>query len=152
VEDELAGSIGRQPRREEYDTEESFDDAIREYMDALKREPSYRTWYDEHIEPTLGISQHVGNWYTGSVHIARAAALYHAAETGQDLAGDRLLVGSYGSGAPAAVHPSTGSGSATTSPSRSTSAFTTATTTRSSPNSIRSPRPRTSSSSTDGVG
>ncbi|GAD53178.1 hydroxymethylglutaryl-CoA synthase [Halarchaeum acidiphilum MH1-52-1] len=107
VEDDLAGDIGRQPRRDEYDDEAAFDDAIRDYMDALKERPEYREWYATHIDPTLAISERVGNWYTGSVHLARLSALHHAAENDRDLAGEEVLVASYGSGAQAEIHAET---------------------------------------------
>ncbi|MCT9097540.1 hydroxymethylglutaryl-CoA synthase [Haloarchaeobius sp. HME9146] len=107
VEDELADEIGRQPRQEAFDDDEEFTEALREYMDALKGTEQYQDWYGRTIEPTLGISREVGNWYTGSVHIARLSALMHAAEKGEDLAGKKLLVGSYGSGAQAEIHAET---------------------------------------------
>ncbi|WP_135820956.1 hydroxymethylglutaryl-CoA synthase [Halostella litorea] len=107
VEDDLAGEIGRQPRREAFDDEEAYEEAVREYMDALKGTDVYRDWYGDTIEPTLSISREVGNWYTGSVHLARASALRHALENDVDLAGQRLLVGSYGSGAQAEIHAET---------------------------------------------
>ncbi|WP_439027206.1 hydroxymethylglutaryl-CoA synthase [Haloarchaeobius sp. DT45] len=107
VEDELADEIGRQPRQEAFDDDDAFTEALREYMDALKGTEQYQDWYGRTIEPTLGISREVGNWYTGSVHIARVSALKHAAEKGEDLEGKRLLVGSYGSGAQAEIHAET---------------------------------------------
>ena len=107
VETELAADIGRQPRIEEFDDEDAFFDAVREYMDALKGTGQYREFYDRAIEPTLDIARHVGNWYTGSVHVARASALRRAREEGLDLAGETLLVGSYGSGAQAEIHAET---------------------------------------------
>ncbi|ARS91133.1 hydroxymethylglutaryl-CoA synthase [Natrarchaeobaculum aegyptiacum] len=107
VEDELAEEIGRQPRAEAFDDEESFHDALREYMDSLKDTDRYREWYAETIDPTLAISREVGNWYTGSVHIARASALKSALEAGKDMTGSTLLVGSYGSGAQAEIHAET---------------------------------------------
>jgi hydroxymethylglutaryl-CoA synthase len=107
VEDDLAAEIGRQPRREEYDDWDAYEGAIREYMDALKETERYRDWYARSIDPTLGIARQVGNWYTGSVHIARASALRAAAETGRSLTGEKLLVGSYGSGAQAEIHAET---------------------------------------------
>jgi hydroxymethylglutaryl-CoA synthase len=107
VEDDLAAEIGRQPREAEFDSREAYEDAIREYMDDLKGTDRYRDWYASAIEPTLGISSRVGNWYTGSVHLARASALKHAAETDRDLTGRHLLVGSYGSGAQAEIHAET---------------------------------------------
>ncbi|MFB6301150.1 MAG: hydroxymethylglutaryl-CoA synthase [Halobacteriales archaeon] len=107
IEDELAGSIGRQPREAEYDDYDDYEEAIRAYMDDLKETDRYQSWYDDVINPTLAISREVGNWYTGSVHIARAAALKYAAEQGEDIAGQRMLVGSYGSGAQAEIHAET---------------------------------------------
>ncbi|WP_101295025.1 hydroxymethylglutaryl-CoA synthase [Halegenticoccus soli] len=107
IEDDLAAEIGRQPREGEFDSREAYEEAIREYMDALKRTETYRDWYASAIDPTLTISRQVGNWYTGSVHLARTSALKNAAETGQKLTGERLLVGSYGSGAQAEIHAET---------------------------------------------
>jgi len=104
AEDSLTDEIGRQPRPGEYDSEEAFEDAIREYMDELGETEQYREWYGEAVEPTLDISREVGNWYTGSVHVARIAALRHAAREGEELEGEKLLVGSYGSGAQAEIH------------------------------------------------
>ncbi|MEF8757964.1 MAG: hydroxymethylglutaryl-CoA synthase [Halobacteriales archaeon] len=107
IEDELADEIGRQPRPEAFEDEEAYLDAIKEYTDALTGTDHYREWFGKTVNPTLDISRHVGNWYTSSVHIARAAALRHAAAEGMDLAGHGLLVGSYGSGAQAEIHGET---------------------------------------------
>ena len=107
VEDELADEIGRQPREADFEDWDAYEAAIREYMDELKDTEQYLAWYDRSIEPTLGISRRVGNWYTGSVHIARTSALKAAAETGRGLTGEKLLVGSYGSGAQAEIHAET---------------------------------------------
>ncbi|MFC4438249.1 MULTISPECIES: hydroxymethylglutaryl-CoA synthase [Natrialbaceae] len=107
IEETLAEEIGRQPRAEAFDDEESFHDAVREYMDALKETDRYQEWYAETIDPTLTIAREVGNWYTGSVHIARVSAMKHAFENGRDLTGEQLLVGSYGSGAQAEIHAET---------------------------------------------
>ncbi|WP_137285121.1 hydroxymethylglutaryl-CoA synthase [Halorussus salinisoli] len=107
VEEELAEEIGLQPREEDYEDREAYEEAIRDHMDDLKSTAEYREWYGEVIEPTLSIARQVGNWYTGSVHIARASALKSAAEAGLDLADKRLLVGSYGSGAQAEIHAET---------------------------------------------
>jgi hydroxymethylglutaryl-CoA synthase len=107
IEDDLAGEIGRQPREGEFDDREAYEEAIRDYMDELKRTDRYQQWYADTIGPTLSISREVGNWYTGSVHVARASALKQAAAEGRDLAGEKLLVGSYGSGAQAEIHAET---------------------------------------------
>ncbi|MFB6074870.1 MAG: hydroxymethylglutaryl-CoA synthase, partial [Haloarculaceae archaeon] len=107
VELAVAEEIGRQPRPEEFKTREQFFDAIQEYTDALTETERYGAWYADTIEPTLEIAREVGNWYTGSVHVARAAGLEHAREHGRDLDGEKLLVASYGSGAQAEVHVET---------------------------------------------
>jgi hydroxymethylglutaryl-CoA synthase len=107
VEEQLAGQLGRQPRPEAFDDDEAYLGAIKEYTDELTDTDHYLDWYAGTVEPTLTISREVGNWYTGSVHVARAGALRHALETGQDLAGAGMLVGSYGSGAQAEIHSET---------------------------------------------
>jgi hydroxymethylglutaryl-CoA synthase len=107
VEDRIAEEIGPQPREADYADREAYEEAIREYMDALSETEIYQAWYEAVIEPTLSISRQVGNWYTGSVHVARTSALAHAAEHDVDLAGQVLGVGSYGSGAQAEVHAET---------------------------------------------
>ncbi|MFB6173962.1 MAG: hydroxymethylglutaryl-CoA synthase [Halobacteriales archaeon] len=107
VEDALAADIGRQPRPGEYDDREAYEEAIRAYTDDLAETDRYREWYGRAIEPTLELSREVGNWYNGSVHLARASVLLHAIDADLDVAGDRLLVGSYGSGAQAEIHAET---------------------------------------------
>ncbi|SFG43993.1 hydroxymethylglutaryl-CoA synthase [Halopelagius inordinatus] len=107
VEDALESEIGRQPREEAYDSWDDYEEAIRGYMDELKETEQYREWYERVIDPTINISSQIGNWYTGSVHIARLSALKTAAEEGKEMAGKRMLVGSYGSGAQAEIHAET---------------------------------------------
>jgi len=107
VEEALAADVGMQPREADFGSREAYEDAIRTYMDDLKRTDRYREWYERAIDPTIAISERVGNWYTGSVHLARLSALRAAADAGVDLAGQRLLVGSYGSGAQAEIHAET---------------------------------------------
>ncbi|PSP44055.1 hydroxymethylglutaryl-CoA synthase, partial [Halobacteriales archaeon QH_10_70_21] len=107
IEDELGEKIGRQPRPEAFDDEEAYMDALGEYTDALKGTDSYQEWYERTIDPTLDISRHVGNWYTGSVHVARVSGIKRLAEEGEDAVGEKLLVGSYGSGAQAEIHVET---------------------------------------------
>jgi hydroxymethylglutaryl-CoA synthase len=107
VEEGLSSDIGMQPRDADFDSREAYENAIRAYMDDLKQTGQYREWYDQAIGPTVDVSGRVGNWYTGSVHLARLSALRAAAADGADLAGQRLLVGSYGSGAQAEIHAET---------------------------------------------
>jgi hydroxymethylglutaryl-CoA synthase len=107
IEEQLAEDIGRQPRPEAFDSDEEYLDAVSEYTDRLKDTDQYQEWYERVVEPTLTISRYVGNWYTGSVHVARASALRHAHNNDIDLVGKRLGVGSYGSGAQAEIHAET---------------------------------------------
>jgi hydroxymethylglutaryl-CoA synthase len=107
VEEELAEEIGRQPRREAFDSEDEYFEAVKEYTEALTETDHYTQWYEQTVDPTLDISRHVGNWYTGSVHIARASGLLRAYNEGEDITGKQLLVGSYGSGAQAEIHAET---------------------------------------------
>jgi hydroxymethylglutaryl-CoA synthase len=107
VEAEIADEIGRQPRPEAFDDEEAYLDALTGYTDKLAETTQYGAWYERTVEPTLGISRRVGNWYTGSVHVARASGLQAAAREGRDLTGRQLLVASYGSGAQAEIHAET---------------------------------------------
>ncbi|MFC6955249.1 hydroxymethylglutaryl-CoA synthase [Halorubellus litoreus] len=106
-EEALAEEIGRQPRRESFDDDAEYEEAVREYMSALKDTDQYREWYDATVDPTLSISRDVGNWYTASVHVARIAALKYAYENDRDVTGESLLVASYGSGAQAEIHGET---------------------------------------------
>jgi hydroxymethylglutaryl-CoA synthase len=103
----LAEQVGPQPSREAFDSAAAYDEAVREFMDALRETAEYQAWHDRVVDPTLDVARRVGNWYTGSVHVARVSALHSAAADGEDAAGERLLVGSYGSGAQAEIHAET---------------------------------------------
>ena len=107
IEEALAEEIGPQPRSDEFDTSEEFLDAITEYTKKLQETDQYREWYERAVEPTVDISSQVGNWYTGSVHLARVSGLFDALDAGRDVTGKQLLVASYGSGAQAEIHAET---------------------------------------------
>ncbi|MFB6278667.1 MAG: hydroxymethylglutaryl-CoA synthase [Salinibacter sp.] len=105
--DALTDRLGPQPRPAAFDDEDGYLDALKAYTGKLMETDHYDEWYRRTIDPTLGIARHVGNWYTGSVHLARAAGLQAAAEAGRDLTDERMLVASYGSGAQAEIHAET---------------------------------------------
>jgi len=107
VEEQLAADIGRQPRPEAFDDDEAYLEAVKEYTDDLTETDHYLEWYARTIEPTLSISREVGNWYTGSVHVARVSGLIEALDGGREVTGKQLLVASYGSGAQAEIHAET---------------------------------------------
>jgi len=102
--DEVTDRLGAQPRPDAYEDEEAYLDDLKAYTGQLRETAHYEQWFERTIEPTLDIARHVGNWYTGSVHLARAAGLRSAARAGRDLSGKKVLVASYGSGAQAEVH------------------------------------------------
>ena len=104
IEETLAEEVGRQPREEAFDDLEAYLSAVADYTDMLKRTDRYREWYAEAIDPTLSLARDVGNWYTGSVHVARVSGLMAALRNDEDLVGQKLLVASYGSGAQAEIH------------------------------------------------
>jgi hydroxymethylglutaryl-CoA synthase len=107
IETGLAEEIGRQPRPGAFEDHEAYLDGIKAYTEQLTETETYREWYGRTVEPTLEIARHVGNWYTGSVHVARAAGLKHALGTDRELTGEGLLIASYGSGAQAEIHAET---------------------------------------------
>jgi hypothetical protein len=162
IEEALAEEIGMQPREAEFDGEEAFLDAVGDYTDKLKETTRYQEWYEATIDPTLDIARHVGNWYTGSVHVARLAALKRAHEAGREMTDERLFVARRPR---STTRPSSRAGRtrlhssistnrsrrATTSISPSTRRFTTPTTTRRTAI-TRSSRPRTRSSSSTAGG
>jgi len=104
---EVVDALGSQPRPAAFEEEEAYLDALKEYTGQLMQRAHYKDWFSDTIAPTLGISRDVGNWYTGSVHLARASGLQSAARQGRELVGERMLVASYGSGAQAEVHAET---------------------------------------------
>lgn len=103
-EEALIDQVGPQPDREDFADDAEYMEAIREYTEKLRETDQYQEWYADRIEPTLSVSREVGNWYTGSVHLARIGAFLDAVERGEDITGELLLVGSYGSGAQAEIH------------------------------------------------
>ncbi len=107
VADEIESEVGRQPEPEDFDDDDAYLAALREFTETLRNTDRYKQWYSDRIEPTLRISREVGNWYTGSVHVARASALLHAYENDRDLVGEKMILASYGSGAQAEIHAET---------------------------------------------
>ena len=107
VADEIEAEVGYQPEPENFEDEDDYLEALRDFTESLRATDRYREWYEDRIQPTLRISEQVGNWYTGSVHIARISALLHAYENDRDIEGKQMIVASYGSGAQAEIHAET---------------------------------------------
>ncbi len=104
IEEELAGQIGKIPREDDYENYKQFEEELEEYTNNLGETEIFRDWYEQVVEPTIQLAALTGNWYTGSVHIARVSALLEAQKNGKEMEDKSLLVGSYGSGAQAEIH------------------------------------------------
>lgn len=104
LEETIESKIGDRPFIQNYNSGETYEEEIREWMSDLKRTDEYRDWYQSRVEPTIEISSRVGNLYTGSVHLARLSGLYYGYKNNRDLLDKKMLVASYGSGAQAEVH------------------------------------------------
>jgi hydroxymethylglutaryl-CoA synthase len=72
---------------------------------AVAKSPLFRETFAGAVEPTLTLSRDVGNMYSGSLYLALASLLEQpsSSEASASLAGNRLVFGSYGSGASAKV-------------------------------------------------
>jgi hydroxymethylglutaryl-CoA synthase len=68
---------------------------------ALARSPLFRAAFERKVAASLSIARDVGNIYSGSLYLAFVSLLEET--RGQALAGRRVLLGSYGSGASAKV-------------------------------------------------
>jgi len=84
-----AGSLSGDPR------------ARKEFERALLRTPLFRAAFERKVAPSLSIARDVGNLYSGALYLALVSLLEQT--RAQDLAGKRVLFGSYGSGASAKV-------------------------------------------------
>ena len=107
IEKSIDEIIGSEPDRVDFEEYEKYTQEIKEYMKLLENTEVYKKWYTKSIEPSVDISSRVGNWYTGSVHIARVSVLIHSLKEKLDITGQKILIGSYGSGAQAEIHSET---------------------------------------------
>ncbi len=73
----------------------------KDFERALTRSRLFREAFAAKVAPSLTIAREVGNVYSGSLYLALASLLEET--RGQSLAGRRILLGSYGSGASAKV-------------------------------------------------
>jgi hydroxymethylglutaryl-CoA synthase len=73
----------------------------KDYERALARSPLFRSAFARKVAPSLATAREVGNIYSGSLYLALASFLEET--RGQNLAGRRIVLGSYGSGASAKV-------------------------------------------------
>jgi hydroxymethylglutaryl-CoA synthase len=73
----------------------------KDFERALAKSPLFRKAFARKVAPSLTVAREVGNVYSGSLYLALASFLEET--RGQSLAGRRIVLGSYGSGASAKV-------------------------------------------------
>jgi len=73
----------------------------KEFERALARSPLFRTAFERKVAPSLTLAREVGNIYSGALYLGLVSFLEET--RARNLAGRRVLLGSYGSGASAKV-------------------------------------------------
>jgi hydroxymethylglutaryl-CoA synthase len=73
----------------------------KDFEKALARSALFRAAFDAKVAPSLTLAREVGNIYSGALYMGLASYLEET--SARDLAGRRVLLGSYGSGASATV-------------------------------------------------
>jgi hydroxymethylglutaryl-CoA synthase len=73
----------------------------KDFEKALARTALFRAAFDEKVAPSLALAREVGNIYSGALYMGLAS--YFEETRDRDLAGRRIVLGSYGSGASAKV-------------------------------------------------
>jgi hydroxymethylglutaryl-CoA synthase len=73
----------------------------KDYERALARSPLFRAAFERKVAPSLSIAREVGNVYSGALYLALVSLLEETRD--RNLTGQRILLGSYGSGASAKV-------------------------------------------------
>jgi hydroxymethylglutaryl-CoA synthase len=70
---------------------------------AVAKSQMFRDVFGTKVAPSLALARDIGNIYSGSLYLALASVLERAHAEGAKLAGQRVLFGSYGSGASSKV-------------------------------------------------
>ncbi len=70
---------------------------------AVAKSPFFREVFAKKVGPSLALARDIGNIYSGSLYLALASVLERSHAEGTSLAGQRVLFGSYGSGASSKV-------------------------------------------------
>jgi hydroxymethylglutaryl-CoA synthase len=70
---------------------------------SIAKHPEFRRDFNAKIAPSLKLTREVGNIYTGSLYLALASLIEDANQNRRNLAGDQILLLSYGSGATAKI-------------------------------------------------
>ena len=95
------------PCAEDYHDREAYINKCSEFLRNVTKTPDYRQFVERYIAPGDWASARVGNLYSGSVFLSIMAILEYNLNRQAQLAGQDLLVFSYGSGSKAKVFAAT---------------------------------------------
>lgn len=101
--DAIVAEIGDEPRAEDHPDAAAFEQAKDAYRRKISKTPAFRAFVSERIERGQRASSLVGNQYTGSIFLALMSTLESDLIDGNDMAGARIGLCGYGSGAKAKV-------------------------------------------------
>ncbi len=91
---EVEEEIGPEPRAEEYEGQKEYLSAEGDYKRRFSKSSKFLEAYGKKVKPSTLISSSVGNIYTGSIYLGLASLL----EQSLLAPGERVGLGSYGSG------------------------------------------------------
>jgi hydroxymethylglutaryl-CoA synthase len=95
--------IGPEPRSEEFEGQKEYLSAEGDYKRRFSKSAKFLEAYEKKVKPSTLISSVVGNIYTGSIYLGLASLL----EQNLLVPGERVGLGSYGSGCSAAFFSGT---------------------------------------------
>ena len=96
-----------EPKRDEFDSDAGFADAMKSFTRAISKSDAYRTFVSDKLERAQRASGQVGNLYAASIFLALMSTLESDAHDGSDLTGKRLGFVAYGSGSKSKVFEAT---------------------------------------------
>ena len=105
--DAVREQVGDFPNRDDFADDDAYEVARESYRRRLSKTEAYRSFAEQKIERGQRASSLVGNQYTGSLFLALMSTLEADLSEGNALAGERLGLCGYGSGAKAKVFEAT---------------------------------------------
>ena len=103
----IVDEVGPEPRAEDFPDDDAFERAKDSYRSQLSKTDAFQTFVSERIERGQRASSLIGNQYTGSIFLALMSTLETDLREGNDMAGARIGLCGYGSGAKAKVFEGT---------------------------------------------
>jgi len=105
--DALTAELGDEPVAEDFSDAAALEAARAAYRRRISKTDAFRAFVSERIERGQRASSLIGNQYTGSIFLALMSALESDLQDGNDMAGARIGLCGYGSGAKAKVFEGT---------------------------------------------